>query len=112
MIGIGFGYVDGDVNEGPAEVNFSGSDIGYQVGLGAEFCFGDGSHCMSVEGNYRFLVIDRVTADDFSGTNFDSGSISQPNDTIRAGEVEFDNKDLQIDLSGVQGLVGYVYHFK
>lgn len=110
-VGVGFGYVSGEIVEGPASVEFSGNDIGYQVGLGAEFCFLGGFHCITVEGNYRFLVIDRVTADDFSGTEFDSGSITQPNTGQTAGEVEFDNKDLRIDLSGVQGLIGYVYHF-
>ena len=112
QIGIGFGYVSGEIKEGPAEVEFSGNDIGYQVGLGAEFCFMGGIHCVSVEGNYRFMVIDRVTSDKFSGTNFDSGSISQPNTGQPTGEVEYDNKDLKIDLSGVQGLVGYIFHFK
>ncbi|MEO0335584.1 MAG: hypothetical protein AAF202_04290, partial [Pseudomonadota bacterium] len=111
-VGVGIGYVAGEIIEGPAAVEFSGTDVGYMVGSGAEFCFLGGFHCVSIEGNYRFLVIDRVTADDFSGTNFDDGSITQPNDGFTRGEVEFDNEDLQIDLSGVQGLVGYVYHFK
>lgn len=116
QFGLGYGYASGTIKEadsagtGTAEVEFSGGDIGWQVGLGAEFCFLGGAHCVLIEGNYRFLEIDRVTADKQSGT-FASDSISQPTGGGK-GEVEYDDKDLSVDLSGIQGLIGYIFHFK
>lgn len=105
QLGIGYGVASGVVKEDTAKVEFSGGDLGYMAGLGAEFCFTQ-AHCFMVEGNYRFLVIDRVTSDSNSGT-FASGSISQAQ-----GEVEYDNRDLKVDLSGIQGFVGYIFHME
>ncbi len=105
QLGIGYGVADGSIQEDTAKVEFSGGDLGYLAGLGAEFCFLK-SHCVMIEGNYRFLEIDRVTSDSSSGT-FASGSISQA-----TGEVEWDNKDLRISLSGIQGFVGYIFHME
>ncbi len=111
QLAIGYGFASGTIKEedasgsGNATVEFSGGDLGYLAGLGAEFCFTK-SHCIMVEGNYRFLKISRVTSDKSSGT-FDSDSISQS-----SGEVEYDNKDLSINLSGIQGYIGYVFHME
>lgn len=105
QLGIGYGVASGVIQEDTAKVEFSGGDLGYMAGLGAEFCFLK-SHCVMIEGNYRFLEIDRVTSDSSSGT-FASGSISQA-----TGEVEYDNKDLAVDLSGIQGFVGYIFHME
>lgn len=105
QLAIGYGYASGKIKEAGGSVEFSGGDLGYLAGLGAEFCFTK-SHCISVEGNYRFLEIDRVTSDSSSGT-FAANSITQAN-----GEVEYDNRDLKISLSGIQGFVGYIFHME
>lgn len=105
QLAIGYGYVTGNIEEAGAKVEFSGGDLGYLAGLGAEFCFTK-SHCIMVEGNYRFLMIDRVSSNSSSGT-FASDSITQAN-----GEVEYDNRDLKVNLSGIQGYVGYIFHME
>jgi len=105
QLGIGYGVASGVIQEDTAKVEFSGGGLGYMGGLGAEFCFMK-AHCVMVEGNYRFLTVDRVTSDSSSGT-WASDSISQA-----SGEVEYDNHDLKVNLSGIQGFVGYIFHME
>ncbi len=53
--GVNWGYLQGKVQEAAAQVTFSGSNVGYQGGLGALFCFGQkNAHCLSLEGNIRY----------------------------------------------------------
>lgn len=112
QFGIGFGMVDGSIeeenatNDGQATVDFSAFNTGYMFGLGFEFCF-TGNHCASIEGNYRFLDFERVVADSGTG-GFASGSLSQGQ---KGMEIELDDNDLLVKLGGIQGLIGYAYHF-
>lgn len=110
QVGIGFGFITGKIKEGSAEVKFSGNDMGYLGGLGAEFCFFGGNHCFSVEGNIRILTMERVEADSVSGT-FSSGPPASLSQAQRGKEVELDDADLGVSMSGIQGLVGYIYYF-
>lgn len=119
QFGIGFGMVDGSIEEendagtGQAKVEFSSFNTGYVFGLGFEFCLISANHCFSVEGNYRFLNFSRVVADSGTG-GFDDDS-GGPNDSLSQGnkgqEIELDANDLEAKLGGVQGLIGYAYHF-
>jgi hypothetical protein len=113
QLGIGVGFVNGTIKEGDASVDFSGYDMGYSAGLGAEFCFFGGPHCMNIEGNFRYMFINRVTADKVSG-DFTDSNHSNPSglsQAIKGKEVELDNKDVGISLSGAQLLIGYIYYF-
>ena len=81
---------------------FDGSAFGALGGLGAEFCF-NANHCVSVEGNVRYLPIERNTG---QGTGTLGGQITQS-----AGELELNGTDLSTTLSGIHGVLSYVLHF-
>jgi opacity protein-like surface antigen len=106
--GLGYGKLDGTVRNGSRSANFSGSAFGAQVGLGAEFCFVP-SHCVNVEGNYRYLPIERNLVS--SGT----GPANLPYGTTQASpdsELEDANgRDIATTLSGISGLVSYTFNF-
>ncbi len=105
-LGLGYGQASSKIEEGSAQVSATGSAFGTLVGLGAEFCMTP-VHCISLEGNYRYLTMDRNIASDASGT-FASDSISQAT-TNR--EVELDGDDLKVRMGGLQFLAGYIIHF-
>ena len=73
-------------------------------GLGAEFCF-TSSHCMTVEGNVRYLPIVRTIVDSNSsaGTNGHDGA--------NGDEYEYGNSDVGLSLSGIVGTLGYTFRF-
>ena len=108
QLGIGWGFVSGEIKEGTASLKFSGNNMGSLAGLGAEFCFG--SHCVAVEGNFRYLGYERLIADSSSGT-FDSSGTPSLSQGTSGQEVELDSTDLSVSMSGVQGFVGYVFYF-
>jgi hypothetical protein len=106
--GLGYGKLDGSIVNGTKSAKFSGSAFGMQVGLGAEFCFVP-DHCFNVEGNYRYLPIERNVVS--SGT----GPGNLPYGTSQASannELEdLSGRDIATTMSGVQGLVSYTYNF-
>lgn len=110
-IGIGFGYATGEIKEqgstASGSVDFSGSDMGYMAGLGAQFCFLGGGHCLNIEGNLKVLSIERLTADKASGS-FASDSLSQAQ---KSKEVEIGDRDFGVTMTGIEGMLGYVYWF-
>lgn len=103
-VGLGYGSLSTTLsnNNASASGTFDGSTFGAMAGLGAQFCFTD-SHCAVLEGNFRYLPIERNTGS-ASGTL--GGNITQT-----AGELEINNRDLSTTLSGVQGLLGYKMTF-
>ena len=103
------GYLNGEIKEGADSVEFSGSNLGYMLGLGAEFCFFGGSHCMNIEGNLRYLDIERLIADKASGDlSANGGLITQAQ---KSREVEINGRDLGLNMSGIVGSIGYIYYF-
>ena len=64
--GLGYGKLNGSIKNGSARADFSGSAFGMQMGLGAEFCFVP-DHCFNVEGNYRYMPIERNVVSSASG---------------------------------------------
>lgn len=103
--GLGYGKVDGTIENGATNAKFSGSGFGTQIGLGAEFCFVP-DHCFNVEGNYRYLPISRNIVT--SGTGTPAG-LSQP---IADRELEdASGMDVATTLSGVSGMLSYTYNF-
>ena len=107
QFGMGFGSASGTIEEGAARAAFTGSNMGFLVGLGAEFCFYKAKHCLILEGNYRYLPFPRNLIDSTSGT-FDSGSIDTP---TSGRELEFNDIDLSTTLSGILANIGYAYNF-
>ncbi len=106
QFGIGYGRLSGTFQEAGASVSFAGGAFGTLVGMGAEFCFTD-NHCLNIEGNLRYLPIERNISSSSSGT-FASDSLTQYGSDQ---EVEFSNQDLKTSMSGVQGIVAYAYKF-
>ncbi len=106
--GLGYGKLEGSVQNASRQVKFSGSAFGMQVGLGAEFCFIP-QHCFNLEGNYRYLPINRNIAS--SGT----GPGNLPYGTTQANsgsELEDANgQDIPTTLTGIQGLISYTFNF-
>lgn len=108
QIGIGWGQLSGKIQEGSAVSNFTGSNFGFQGGMGVLFCLSRSrAHCLFAEGNVRYLSIERNIASGSSGT-FASDSLTR---TGVAQEVEVDNHDFGTTMSGVQGLFGYHHNF-
>lgn len=102
--GVGFGYLKGKVKEGSSSMTYSGSNFGAQAGIGADFCFSP-NHCVTIEGNMRYLPIERSIADSVSGT------LTGFTQTELSREVEYDKNDLTTTLSGIQGVLAYTYIF-
>ncbi len=112
QLGLGWGTVSGEIKEGANSLDFSGNDLGYLGGIGAEFCFISPNHCFSLEGNLRILAIERLKASSVSG-DFTSGSPSPASlsQAQNGKEVELDGNDLGVTLSGIEGFVGYNFYF-
>lgn len=105
QMGLGYGRLNGDITAGPNSVKFSGGNFGAMGGVGADFCF-IASHCISVEGNFRYLPIERNIAS--SGTGVFPG-FSQ---TGADKEVEnASGNDFQTTMSGIMGTIAYTYMF-
>lgn len=106
--GLGYGNLSGSITAGGRNLDFKGSAFGAMGGIGVEFCFTD-SHCMTVEGNIRYMPIERnLTSGGSCSSGSDIPGISQCGGS---GEVERNNNDLQTTMSGVQGLIGYTMNF-
>jgi hypothetical protein len=106
QIGVGYGRLNGTIQEDTAKIEFGGGNFGGLGGLGAEFCFSD-SHCVVLEGNLRYLPFERNKATKVSGT-FASNSLTN---AVDAQEVELDGQDLGTTLSGVTANLGYIFTF-
>lgn len=103
--GLGYGRLSGSMSGNGTSVDWAGDAFGAMAGLGAEFCFTP-AHCVGVEGNFRYLPIQRNVVTDVSGTpaGFDA-TLSKD------GELERNNMDVKTTLSGVQGALVYQMHF-
>lgn len=106
--GLGYGSLNGEITAGTKNLDFKGSAFGAMGGIGVDFCFTE-SHCLTVEGNLRYMPIERnlTTGGNCAAAN-DIPGISQCGGS---SEVERDGKDLATTMSGVQGLIGYTMNF-
>ncbi len=107
--GLGYGSLEGSITAGAFNQDFKGSAFGAIGGIGAEFCFTD-THCLTVEGNLRYLPIERNVST--GGTCTAANDIPGLSQCGASGtELERNGKDLSTTMSGVQGLVGYTMYF-
>ncbi len=102
--GLGYGHLSGEITQGATSVGFSGSAFGAVGGLGVDFCFTP-AHCLSVEGNLRYLPIERNVAS--SGT----GGVAGLTQSGNGQEVEIGGNDMKTTMSGIQGSVAYTLNF-
>ncbi|MEK2646577.1 hypothetical protein [Bdellovibrio sp. BCCA] len=106
--GLGYGSLNGSITAGSKNLDFKGSAFGAMGGIGVDFCFTD-SHCLTVEGNLRYLPIERNIS---SGGNCSTGTDIPGIDQCGGSkEVERNGTDLRTTMSGVQGLIGYTMNF-
>lgn len=103
--GVGYGSLTGDITAGANSLKFNGNAFGAMGGIGVDFCFTE-SHCLSIEGNLRYLPIERNIA---QGTC--ASAISGISQCTDGKEVEVSGTDLRTTMSGVQGLIGYTMNF-
>lgn len=109
QFGLGYGRSNGSIEEGSAKAEFVGDAFGTVFGLGSEFCYA-GTHCLVVEGNYRYLTIERNIATSVTGT-FSSTSPASLSQAEIHKEIEMDSTDLHVKMSGLQFLLGYSFYF-
>ncbi len=105
--GVGYGSLKGKLTQGTSALEYSGSNFGAQAGLGAEFCF-SATHCIGIEGNVRYLPIERNTIDSATGSIDGTSGLSQFNN---GRELEYNGSDLATTMSGIQGVVSYIFNF-
>lgn len=105
-IGLGYGRATTKIDEGSAHVEAVGDTFGTLIGMGAEFCI-TAVQCISFEGNYRYLLLERSLVTSTSGT-FASNSVTTP---VLNKELELDGTDMQIRMGGLQFLAGYIIHY-
>jgi hypothetical protein len=105
QVGLGYGSLTGNIVSNNAAITFSGSAFGASGGLGAEFCF-TASHCAFVEGNYRYLPIERNVVTKSNVSSF--GTITQAG---KDSELEMNSVDLRTSMSGIIGSLGYQMNF-
>ena len=104
--GMGYGKLDGTITNGARKVSFGGSSFGTQAGIGADFCF-FAQHCFGVEGNYRYLPIERNKVVTSSGALPDGISQASLNRELENAVGD----DVSTKLSGVYGVVTYSFNF-
>jgi hypothetical protein len=102
--GLGYGRMSGEITQGATSINFAGSAFGAMGGLGVDFCFTP-SHCLSIEGNLRYLPIERNVVSSATGT---VAGLSQAGS---GQEVEIGGGDFKTTMSGIQGSVAYTLNF-
>lgn len=105
QVGAGYGQLNGEITQASQNLKFKGSAFGAMGGIGVDFCFTD-AHCLTVEGNMRYLPIERNVTTGGNCTSMQG--ISQCGGS---SEVEHAGSDLKTTMSGVQGLIGYTMNF-
>lgn len=103
--GLGYGSLKGAMDIASTTVDFEGSAFGAVGGMGVDFCFTD-AHCLTIEGNIRYLPIERNKV-----TGGNCTTLSGTTQCTNGSELEVNNKDLQTSMSGIQGLIGYTMNF-
>lgn len=106
QVGLGYGQMEGSITQPGKSVKFKGSAFGALGGLGVDLCITE-SHCITVEGNLRYLPIERNLITSGSTTGM-AGGVSG---TASGDEIEVNSKDLGTTMSGLQGLISYTMLF-
>lgn len=105
--GLGWGKLSGSItNDGSRKASFSGSNFGMQVGLGADFCLVP-DHCFGVEGNYRYLPIERNIVSSASGSLPHGASQATTDRELE----DLNGSDVGTSLTGISGILTYTFNF-
>ncbi|MEI7974071.1 MAG: outer membrane beta-barrel protein [Bdellovibrio sp.] len=109
QVGAGYGSLTGKISNGANSVDFEGGTFGGQAGLAVDFCFSP-RHCLTVEGNLRYMPIYRNKIKATSGNM--GGTIGN---SVLNGELENSSggvtNNVVSSLGGLVALVGYNLYF-
>ena len=106
QLGLGYGEMEGKISQPANTVKFKGSAFGAMGGLGVDFCFTE-THCLTVEGNLRYLPIERNLVTSGSAT----GVVGLTGGAAKGDEIERASRDLGTTMSGLQGQISYMVMF-
>ncbi len=105
--GIGYATLKGDITNGPRNAAFTSSGFGVQIGLGADFCLWP-EHCFGIEGNYRYLPMNRNIVSSGTAATPPYGSTqSAPGRELE----DSDFNDVATSMSGISGALNYTFNF-
>lgn len=110
QFGLGYGRLNGSIEEGTAKVDFAGGAYGTLLGLGSEFCFSP-SHCMVAEGSFRYLTMERNISSSSTGTFSSDTARPSLSQSAQNREVELDSDDFATKMSGLMFMAGYAFYF-
>lgn len=106
QFGLGYGKLNGSITNGARKAEFTGSNFGAQVGLGANFCIIP-EHCFGIEGNYRYLPIERnIVSTATGGLPYGASQASADRELE-----DLNGSDVATSLSGISGILAYTYNF-
>jgi hypothetical protein len=103
--GLGYGSLKGSLDINANTVDFEGSAFGAMGGMGVDFCFTE-AHCLTIEGNVRYLPIERNKV-----TGGNCTTMTGTTQCTVGSELEINDKDAGTTMSGIQGLIGYTMNF-
>jgi hypothetical protein len=106
QLGLGYGSMEGKITQPGQYVKFKGSSFGSIAGLGVDICFSE-THCVTLEGNFRYLPIERNLVTGGSGTGMSGIS----GGSAAGEELERGGQDLSTTMSGLQTLIAYTVMF-
>lgn len=103
--GVGYGSLSGEWKNTTDDFNFKGSAFGGMAGIGVDFCVFESS-CITIEGNTRYLPIERNVVT--GGTCTTGNGYSQ---CSNSQELEYNDKDVGTSLSGIIGAIAWTFKF-
>ena len=104
--GVGYGSLSGEWKNSADNFQFKGSAFGATAGIGVDFCVFESS-CITIEGNARYLPIERNVVSSSSACTTTNGF-----DQCDGGqELEAGSSDVKTTMSGIQGAIAWTFGF-
>ncbi len=104
--GVGYGSLSGEWKNSADNFQFKGSAFGASAGIGVDFCIFESS-CITIEGNARYLPIERSTISSASTCTTTNGFSQCGN----GQELERNGSDVKTTMSGIQGIIAWTFGF-
>lgn len=103
--GVGYGNLSGSWKNTTDNFKFQGGAFGATAGIGVDFCVFEAS-CITIEGNTRYLPIERSVVS--SGSCTTGNGFSQ---CSNSSELEASNSDVKTTMSGIVGAIAWTFGF-
>lgn len=104
--GVGYGSLSGEWKNTADNISFSGSAFGASAGIGVDFCIFESS-CITIEGNTRYLPIERNVVNSAAACTTTNGFSQCSN----GNELEASSKDVKTTMSGIIGSIAWTFGF-